>query len=61
MDKNTHVYCTECVWLIYDENGVPTCKHEKECNIWDAEDSKPLFSRPYYKPAGSGSASESAN
>ena len=50
MDKNTHVYCTECVWLIYTDDGIPTCKYEKECNIWDAEDSKSLLDRPYYKP-----------
>lgn len=49
MDKNAHVYCTECAWLIYTDDGIPTCKHEKECDIWDAEDSKSLLDRPYYK------------
>lgn len=46
---DTHVYCTECAWLIYTD-GTPTCKYEKECDIWDPEDSKSLLDRPYYKP-----------
>jgi len=50
MDKNIHVYCTECDWLTYTDDGIPTCKHEKECDILDAEDSKSLLDRPYYKP-----------
>lgn len=50
MDKNTHVYCTECAWLIYTDDEIPTCKYEKECNIWVPEDSSPLLGRPYYKP-----------
>ena len=47
---DTHVYCTECAWLIYTDDGIPACKYEKECDIWDPEDSKPLLDRPYYKP-----------
>ena len=49
MDKNTYVYCTKCIWLIYSEDGTPTCIHEKECDIWDAEDSRPFSERPFYE------------
>ena len=49
MNKDIQVYCTNCIWLKY-EYDVPVCKYENGCDIWDAEDSKPLSERPYYEP-----------
>ena len=54
---DTHVYCTNCVWLKY-ENDAPVCKYENGCDIWDPEDSKSLSDRPYYKPVASEGESE---
>jgi len=53
MNPDTHVYCTHCRHLKYKNFGTPDftpiCIHENECDIWDAEDSKPFSERPYYE------------
>ena len=53
MNLDTHMYCTHCRYLKYNNFGTPnvtpTCIHENECDIWDAEDSKPFGERPYYE------------
>lgn len=56
MDKNEYVYCTLCknfrVKRVFDEEDslVPTCPYEKECDIYDCDDSMPYKNRPHYEP-----------
>jgi hypothetical protein len=49
MDKNTHVYCTECKWLRLDDEAIPYCVWSDECNDWNCEDRKPFKERPHYE------------
>jgi hypothetical protein len=44
-----HVYCTRCKWFRLDDEEIPYCPYEEECNIWDCEDSKPYRERPKYQ------------
>lgn len=48
MQKNTHVYCTNCLWFKII-NETPECKYSSECDFWDFEDSRPFSERPRYK------------
>ena len=48
VNKNIHVYCTNCAEFRLDDEGIPYCPYEDKCDIWDCEDSKPLKQRPYY-------------
>lgn len=49
------VYCTNCKHLKLEEihknkgDYIVSCPHEKECEIYDIDDSRPLSERPYYK------------
>lgn len=53
--ENEYVYCTNCIHFriedkyIKDDNGIPTCEHEDDCDITNYEDSKRRIDRPYYK------------
>lgn len=51
MNLDTHVYCTNCKHLRLDDEEIPYCQfEEKECDIWDFNDSKPFKERPMYEP-----------
>lgn len=49
------VYCTNCKHLKLEEihkgrgDYIVSCPHEKECEIYDIDDSRPLSERPYYE------------
>ena len=49
LDKNTHVYCTHCAYFRLDEEEIPYCFFENECNLDDCEDSRPYEERPKYE------------
>lgn len=55
MIKNERVYCTNCKHLKLEEihkgkgDYIVSCPHEKECEIYDVDDSRPLSERPYYE------------
>lgn len=56
MDKNTHVYCTLCIYgkkliesiIVEDKTIMP--KECKSCFPWNPEDSFRFEERPNYKP-----------
>lgn len=50
MDENTHVYCTHCKWFRLDDEYIPYCPFENECDIYDCEDSRQFRDRPHYEP-----------
>lgn len=49
------VYCTNCKHLKLEEihkskgDYIVSCPYEKECEIFDVDDSRPLSERPYYE------------
>ena len=46
----SQVYCTNCRHFYIDEEDfIPKCKHEEECDIRDCEDSRSLEERPCYE------------
>jgi hypothetical protein len=47
--QDKHVYCTKCKWFRLDDEEIPYCFFENECDIWDCEDSKPFRERPKYE------------
>ena len=55
MIKKERVYCANCKHLKLEEihkgkgDYIVSCPHEKECEIYDVDDSKPLSERPYYE------------
>ena len=50
MDKNTHVYCTDCEYFRLCDEGIPYCALPSDkCSVNDCEDSKPFRERPMYK------------
>jgi len=56
MDKNTHVYCTECIngkqliESIIEDNILLMPKECESCYPWNPEDSFRFEERPNYKP-----------
>lgn len=51
MNKDTHVYCTNCVNFIIDCDIDRYCNNScpcYECDCFDFEDSRPLEERPKY-------------
>mgnify|MGYP000999240036 CR=1 FL=1 len=50
MELNDYVYCTHCKHLRFDDEDIPYCLFENECDIWDCEDSKRFGERPKYEP-----------
>ena len=47
---NIPVYCTNCKHFRLDDEEIPYCPYEeKECDIRDCEDSRPLRERPMYE------------
>lgn len=49
MNQDKHVYCTDCKWFKLDNEYIPYCIYEDQCNIWNCEDSKPFSERPKYE------------
>ncbi len=49
MNQNTYVYCTNCKWFRIDDNEIPYCPYEDQCDINDCEDSMSLNYRPYFE------------
>ena len=49
MTDDTHVYCTQCQHFRTDDEYLPYCPFEGECDIWNCEDSRPFKDRPRYK------------
>ena len=53
ISQETYVYCTHCKHLNYLNFGTPDvtpiCIHESECDIWDHEDGRKLWQRPFYE------------
>ena len=49
MNKDEHVYCTNCLHFRLDDEEIPYCPFEDECDINDCEDSKSYEDRPCYK------------
>ena len=49
--EDDYVYCTRCKHFGLDDDLIPYCIHEHECNIADCEDSAPMLEcRPFYEP-----------
>ena len=54
MDKNTYVYCVNCIYgnmlfnAIIDDKDIP--KYCDGCDPYDPEDSRRYSDRPNYKP-----------
>lgn len=51
MDKNTHVYCTDCQNFILKETDSDIeidCKFADKCWFFNPEDSTPFYKRPYW-------------
>ena len=48
MTNDTHVYCTQCQYFRTDDEHLPYCPFEGECDINDCEDSRPFKDRPRY-------------
>ncbi|MDD4188453.1 MAG: hypothetical protein PHX04_06870 [Bacilli bacterium] len=48
-DEFEYVYCTDCKWFRTDDEELPYCPYEDECNIWGCEDSKQFKYRPHYE------------
>lgn len=44
-----YVYCTNCKHFRLDDESIPYCYYENECDINDCEDSKAFKDRPHYK------------
>lgn len=49
MNENEYVYCTNCINFRLDDEGIPYCYYENECNINNCEDSMQLKHRPHYE------------
>lgn len=49
VNKDEYVYCTKCIYFRLDDEGLPYCLFEDECNINNCEDSMRFEDRPYYK------------
>lgn len=49
LNKETHVYCTNCRHFKLDDESLPYCCYEDKCDINSCEDSKSLKHRPYYE------------
>ena len=50
MKPDTYVYCTNCKHFRLDDEEIPYCPYEeKECDIYNCEDSKPYSQRPMYE------------
>lgn len=45
-----YVYCTRCKYLRFDDEDIPYCPFEDECDDWDCEDSRRYAERPKYEP-----------
>ncbi|WP_279146686.1 MULTISPECIES: hypothetical protein [Clostridium] len=52
MDENTYVYCTHCLYFRLDDEELPYCPYEDNCNINDCEDSMIFKDRPHYRERG---------
>ena len=51
MNKDTHVYCTDCKYFRVDDEETPYCirQNNKPCTDYDMEDSMPYSERQQYK------------
>ncbi len=49
MDKNQHVYCTDCFNFRLCDEEKPYCIYEDKCNINDCDDGKPFNERPCFE------------
>lgn len=55
MIENEQVYYVNCKHLKLEEihkgkgDYIASCSHEKECEIYDIDDSRPISERPYYE------------
>lgn len=49
MDLNKHVYCVDCIHFRLDDEVIPYCYHEDDCNINNFEDSMVFKDRPCYE------------
>jgi hypothetical protein len=49
MKPDEHVYCTDCVNFILDDDNTPYCEYENKCNIQYPEDSVPYKDRSYFE------------
>jgi len=49
LDKNTHVYCTHCKWFRLDEEEIPYCFFENECDINNPKSDLTYDKRPKYE------------
>ena len=49
MNKDTHVYCTNCKWFRIDDEDIPYCPFEDICDIGNCEDSMAYKYRPNYE------------
>lgn len=47
--ENDYVYCAYCKWFRLDDENIPYCPYELECDIWNCEDSRPFRKRPKYE------------
>jgi len=46
---DTYVYCTHCKWFRLDDEDIPYCPYEDECEIRNCEDSMRYKDRPRYE------------
>lgn len=46
--NDEYVYCTNCIYFRLDDEFIPYCPFEDECDIEDCEDGRPITERPRY-------------
>ena len=46
--NNEDVCCMDCIYFRLDDEFIPYCLFEDECDIEDCEDSKPITERPKF-------------
>lgn len=49
MEQTDYVYCTHCKHFNLNDDDVPYCPYEDECDIWDCEDGRRFAERPHYE------------
>lgn len=49
LEMQEYVYCKNCTHFHLDDENLPYCYYENECNINNFEDSRKLSERPCYK------------
>ena len=48
-DKNKQVHCTKCRHFRLDDELIPYCPFEDNCDIEDCEDGRNIEERPMYE------------